>query len=77
MQVLFKDLPISFTAVDCNGSETSISECPTQTGDIVACSLDIEMRSTILACANTTVGDHPTHSALRHVLRYTLCHFQN
>eukprot|EP00892_Ulva_mutabilis_P007291 jgi/Ulvmu1/4934/UM204_0006.1 len=53
-QVLFENLPVALAAVDCDGTETSISECQSNDGLIGACTNITS--STVLACGNTAEG---------------------
>ena len=59
-QVLFKDLPVALAAVDCNGTEDSITECQSNDRRVSACTNFTS--STVLACANSGEGElRPTH----------------
>ena len=53
-QVLFDNLPVALAAVDCDGSETSITECQTNDGLIGTCTNVTS--STVLACGNSVDG---------------------
>ena len=54
MQVLFENLPVALAAVDCDGNETSITECQNNDGLIGMCTNTTS--STVLACANSADG---------------------
>ena len=54
-QVLFKDLPVAVAAVDCNGTEDSITECQSNDRRVSACTNFTS--STVLACANSGEGE--------------------
>ena len=52
--MLFENLPVALAAVDCDGNETSISECASNDGLIGMCTNITS--STVLACGNTVDG---------------------
>jgi len=67
-QVLFADLPVALTSVDCNGTEASISECRTSKPFIAKC--DKTTTSTVLACSDSSVGEIAR-------IYFALCHVMN
>ena len=54
VQVLFENLPVALAAVDCDGTEASITECQSNPNLIGACTNITS--STVLACANSGAG---------------------
>ena len=64
VQVLFESLPVALAAVDCDGTEASITECQSNDNLISACTNITS--STVLACANSGEGKlrpMPFHSS--------------
>ena len=57
-QVLSGNLPVALAAVDCDGNETSITECQNNDGFIGRCKSS-SSRSTVLACADSVDGVIP------------------
>ena len=53
-QVLFENLPVALAAVDCEGTEASITECQSNDNFIGECTNITS--STVLACANSAGG---------------------
>ena len=54
MQVLYENLPVALAAVDCDGNETSITECQSNDRLIGMCTNITS--STVLACASSAGG---------------------
>ena len=55
LQVLFENLPVALAAVDCDGTEESITECQSNDSLIGMCTNITS--STVLACANSADGE--------------------
>ena len=53
-QVLFENLPVALAAVDCEGTEASITECQSNDNLIGECTNITS--STVLACADSANG---------------------
>ena len=53
-QVLFENLPVALAAVDCKGTEASITDCQSNDNLIGECTNITS--STVLACANSANG---------------------
>lgn len=54
MQVLFENLPVAMTAVDCDGDETTIAECQVNDAELGECTN--RTSSTVIACSDSTEG---------------------
>lgn len=54
MQVLFENLPVALDAVDCDGTEATILDCQTNPAALRSC--DERTSSSMLACANSSLG---------------------
>ena len=59
-QVLFENLPVALAAVDCEGTEASITDCQSNDRLIGLCTNITS--STVLACANSADGMSPAVS---------------
>ena len=71
MQVLFENLPVALAAVDCDGNETSITECRSNNRLIGRCTNITS--STVLACANTAGGRSSHAQSCSSLHRVCMC----